>query len=362
VKRPDLRLARRGGWIELLRVPSALFGAVARSRGWLYDRRVLPSFDVGVPVISVGNLSVGGTGKTPMITWLARELEARRRRVGIVSRGYGAADGTPNDEALMLAELLPDVAHVQDRNRVDAAATLVDRGVDVILVDDGLQHRRLARDLDIVMLDALRPFGLPAPEGGGAPVRAFLPRGLMREPIGALRRADAVVITRADAAGPGVIAELRDLVTRTAPGVRVALATHSPVGLRSFEGGTPLAAGQLLGRDVELLSGVGNPAAFEATVRSLGGIVHGHRAFPDHHPFSGAELEGLGARRMVVTTAKDAARLRGSTAVSAPPNLWILDVELAIAEGRSELLALLDDLEESQAARVRASLHEGLHG
>lgn len=361
--RADLRLAERGGWIELLRGPAFLFGAIARVRGWAYARRILPSYDVGTPVVCVGNLAAGGTGKTPMIAWLARELGARGRRVGIVSRGYGASDEGPNDEALMLAEVLPDVPHEQDRDRVAAATRLVSAGLDVVLLDDGYQHRRLARDIDIVLLDALRPFGLPAPPDGGPPVRAMLPRGLMREPASALGRADAVVVTRADSAPPGRVDELRALAARHAPGAVFALASHAPVRLRARESGgwveRPLA--DLDGLAVELFSGIGNPGAFEATARGLGAVVEAHRAFGDHHVFTAAELAGLGESVPALTTAKDAARLLASE-TPAPANLLVLDVEMEVTEGRSDLEALLDTLAESDAARRRRAIHEGLHG
>ena len=354
--------------MELLRAPAALFSLVARTRSGLYARRLLPSFEVGAPVVSVGNVAAGGTGKTPMIAWLARRLRERGLRAGIVSRGYGAdaADGVEvlNDEARMLAGLLPDVPHLQDRDRVRAATALADRGLDVILVDDGFQHRRLARDVDLVLLDALRPFGLPAPRGGGAPVEAPLPRGLMREPLSALRRASAVVITRADAVEPAVLDALERRVEAAAPGVPVAHATHVPVRLREVGGATddPRPPEELEGMEVDLLSGIGNPGAFEATARGLGATVCSHRRFPDHHDFSAGDLVGLGVERPVLTTAKDAARLEGLDGVSAPPRTLVLEVELEVTRGRPVLAALLDSLPPTRAARERASIHEGLHG
>jgi len=367
-RRPDQTLAARGGWVELLRAPAALFGTIARIRGWLYARRILPSYDVDVPVVSVGNLSAGGTGKTPMIAWLARELRTRGLHPGIVSRGYGAPKGgavnAPNDEALMLAESLPDVPHVQNRDRVAATTELADRGLDVVLVDDGFQHRRLARDVDIVLMDALRPYGLPAPPGGGLPVRAFLPRGLMREPMSALRRANAVVLTRADAVEVEVLDGLQRTIESIAPGLPVLLATHVPTGLRrgGGAGSESLALDHLDGLEVDLFSGIGNPGAFEATARSLGASVHEHRSFADHHSFAAGDLEGLGLERPALTTAKDFARLSSLPGVALPAELFVLDVELGVTRGRAILDALLDTLPESHAFRERQSIHEGLHG
>lgn len=365
-RRHDGPLAERGGWAELLWAPAALFASVSRGRAWLYSRRLLPSFEVGAPVISVGNLAAGGTGKTPMIAWLAQRLRERGLRAGIVSRGYGAeADGAgPNDEARMLAEALPDVPHVQDRDRVRAATQLVDRGLDVVLMDDGFQHRRLARDVDLVLLDALRPFGLPSPEGGGPPVEAPLPRGLMREPMAALRRASAVVITRSDAVEEPALLALEERIEAAAPGVPIARASHAPVGVRAASDPErelrPVS--DLDGLEVDLLSGIGNPGAFEATARGLGARVRAHRRFPDHHDFTPADLDGLGVGAPVLTTAKDAARLDGLDGVSAPPGTLVLEVEMAVTRGRPVLDALLDSLPPTRAARERASIHEGLHG
>jgi len=374
--RADQKLAERGGWIELLRIPAALFAAIARVRGWLYDRRILPSYDVDVPVVCVGNLSAGGTGKTPTIAWLARELLARGLRPGIVSRGYGAQDGAPNDEAVMLAEMLPDVPHVQNRDRVAAATELADHGVDVVLLDDGFQHRRLARDVDIVLIDALRPYGLPAPMRGGEilrggepgrggePVRAMLPRGLMREPLAALGRASAVIVTRSDAVDAACIEDLERTIQRAAPGIPILLATHAPAGLRRVGGDTPGDASltDLDGLEVDLFSGIGNPGAFEATARSLGAAVREHRAFADHHAFQPGDLDGLGVDRPALTTAKDAARLSSLSGIAPPEDLLVLDVELGVSRGRAILDALLDTLPTSRASRERESIHEGLHG
>jgi tetraacyldisaccharide 4'-kinase len=376
--RPDARLAQRGGWIEILRAPASLFGAIARARSFMYSRRVLPSYQVDAVVISVGNIVAGGTGKTPMIVWLARELESRGRKVGIVSRGYrapssGTDDEDPsgsrnrNDEARMLHDMLPGVPHVQDRDRVAAAQRLTDAGVDVILVDDGFQHRRLSRDVDIVLVDALRPFGLPAPEPkggrGGDPVEAFLPRGLLREPLSALKRANAVVLTRVDSVPKETLGYLEARLAAEAPGIPIGHSMHRAVGLRGGgDGGEGHLLTDLQGLEVDLFSGIGNPGAFEQTVRDLGAIVVSHRAFADHHNFAPSDLAGLGTERPALTTAKDAARLELQPEVKRPDRLMILDVELDLVRGADELRHILDTLPESTSARVRASIHEGLHG
>src|SRR5262245_865699 len=217
--RIDMSLARRGGARELLHLPAALYAGLARLRSSGYERGWLGCERVDAPVISVGNLSEGGTGKTPCVAFLAHELQRRCWRVGVLSRGYGARRGTrENDEAAWLRRALPDVELEQDPDRCAGARALLARGVDAILLDDGFQHRRLARDADLVLLDATRPWGLPPPPGGGPPVRACLPRGFLREPAQALARADALCITRADQVAPQELDALRAELLRFAPG------------------------------------------------------------------------------------------------------------------------------------------------
>ncbi len=355
--RADERLAQRGGLVELLRVPAALFGAAASLRARLYDRGWLPADRVDAPVVCVGNLTAGGTGKTPMVAWVARWFEARGRRPGLVSRGYKAGAGERGDEARLLARALPDVPHVQAADRAAAARALVDQGVDVVVMDDGFQHRRLARDVDLVLVDATRPWGLPAPRGGGEPVRAHLPRGLLRESPAALARADAIVLTRADQLDPAALDALEAQLGPLAPGVPLVRAAHRARCLRDAAG-RERALAELSGRAVDLASGVGNPQAFERTVHALGARVGEHRAFGDHHAYAPGDLDGLGVDgRLLVTTAKDAVKLEALR-----PDALALEVEIDVLSGEPVLDALLEALPPSERRRLVRSLHEGLHG
>lgn len=354
--RPDARLAGRGGAVELLRVPAALFAALARLRGTLYDRGLLPVGRLDVPVVCIGNLCAGGTGKTPAVAWVTRRLLARRWRVGLLSRGYGG-DGAAGDEARMLARLLPDVPHEEEPDRLAGGRRLAQRGCEVVVMDDGFQHRRLHRDLDLVLIDATRPWGLPSPPRGGEPVRAFLPRGLLREPPAALRRADAILLTRADQVEPAALEALHEEVRWHAPGVPIAVAEHRPVRLVDARG-AEASVEELDGAEVALVSGIGNPEAFESTVRALGARIAEHRRFPDHHPYTAADVAGLAAKgSAVVTTAKDLVKLGEQL-----PAARALEVELEVVSGEPALDALLDALAPGRAQRERTALHEGLHG
>ncbi|HUU91421.1 MAG TPA: tetraacyldisaccharide 4'-kinase [Phycisphaerae bacterium] len=254
------------------------------------------------PVISIGNLTVGGTGKTPMAACLADLVMQLGGAPLIVSRGYGGGEGQPNDEARELQRLCPDVPHVQDADRVRAIRRWAGRHpCDIAILDDGFQHRRCARDLDIVLIDALRPFGYGH----------LLPRGLLREPLSALRRADVVVITRADSLAAAALAALKVEVGRLVPGdTPVLLAEHRPIAIRLPDGSQRDLA-WLAGREVAAACAIANPQAFRMTLEQLGAQVAPFNAFRDHHVYTHEELnrlmagaEATGAKTLV-TTGKD---------------------------------------------------------
>ncbi len=269
------------------------------NRGWLKIQRA------PVPVVSVGNLTLGGTGKTPTVEWVARWYRARGVRVAILSRGYGRAEGM-NDEGRVLGENLPDVPPFEDADRVRGARTAVEESESqLIVLDDGFQHRRLARDLDIVLLDALEPFGLG---------RLF-PRGLLREPVRALRRAGVVVLSRADLVAGSDRAAIRAEAERHAGPLRWAEVRHAPRDLVDDVGSTSPVA-NLATRSVAAFCGIGNPEGFRRTLTPLCGRVLEFRTFPDHHPYSAADMAdltawagGLGAD-LALTTQKDSVKLR----------------------------------------------------
>jgi tetraacyldisaccharide 4'-kinase len=303
---------------------SALYGAAVRARAALYRAGVLRTHAVGGTVVSVGNLTAGGTGKTPLVGWAARSLAAEGRRVCVLSRGYRRAnerrrvvvsDGgrlladarEGGDEPRLLAEqLLGAAAVISDADRVAAARWAREvLGTNAFVLDDGFQHLRLARDLDILTLDGTDPWG------GGR----LLPRGRLREPTAGLARADCVVITRADLAED--IESLRGEVERLSEGRAVVLTSRfrtralrplKPEDAEGFDGRAP--------RPVAAFCAVGNPRAFFAQLRREGHELAHERAFPDHHAYAQTDLDRLtreaesrGARALL-TTAKDAVKLR----------------------------------------------------
>ena len=314
-----------------LSAASIPYGIAVRLRNLGYDRGWLRTHRVPTPVVSVGNLTVGGTGKTPFVEHVAGYYRRRDVRVAVLSRGYGAESG-PNDEALVLEENLPDVPHLQGKDRVALAqAAIEELESELLVLDDGFQHRRLFRDLDFVLIDATQPWGHGR----------LLPRGLLREPKSGLRRAHLVALTRCDQVGEADKARLRQEVARLAPGVPVIETTHRPVGLVNADGETaPLEA--LRGRPVAAFCGVGNPESFRRTLTDCGADVRAFRVYPDHHAYTRADVDELRdlARRLpadchVVVTQKDLVKLRLSRLGDRP--LWSLRVRLHVEAGADEL-------------------------
>jgi tetraacyldisaccharide 4'-kinase len=252
-------------------------------RNRAYDRGRFRTFWVGVPVISVGNLTLGGTGKTPLVAWLANWYSRQGVRAAILSRGYGAMAGGVNDEARELDLYVPGVLHLQHPDRVLAARQAIEhRKAELIILDDGFQHRRLHRDLDIVLLDGLLPFGFGH----------VFPRGMLREPVSELRRADVVVLSRANYVGADVREEIFQEVRRYAPHALWAEVAYSPRHLLNASGKTePLTSFRR--QPVAAFCGIGNPTAFRLTLEECGYRVIAFREFPDHYAYREEDLRRL---------------------------------------------------------------------
>lgn len=302
------------------------YSAGIRCRNAAYDHSWLPARQVAAPVISLGNLTAGGTGKTPLAAYLAESLQQRGFRPGIVSRGYRRLNEQANDERLMLEQLLPGAPQVQNRDRVAGAESAIrDHGCDVILLDDGFQHRRLKRDLDVVLIDATRPWGFGR----------LLPRGLLREPLSALRRADVIVLTRCDQATTADLTEIRRELARrrgTAASVEVRFV---PRGLRNARGDyRPLSL--LQSERCLSFCGIGNPEGFRRLLASLN-VDRPPQVFPDHHHYTPRDLEQLGrqaaasAASLILTTQKDLVKIPHGALAGRP--LWAVEIAAEIVSG-----------------------------
>lgn len=306
----------RGAGLAILRVllvvPALAYAAIATIRNALYDRGILPSIRANVRVISVGNLTAGGTGKTPVVIALARAARRAGLRPAVLLRGYRKAGSSESDEARVLESALAGVPIVVGPQRVRSAAIAIAHGADLLLLDDGFQHRRLARDVDVVLLDARDPFG----------AGWQLPRGFRREPPSALRRARLVILTRADRVGrrgeppiAQLVADVRRIAAR--PDLPVLLENHRATSVVDSAGSVVASIAELRGARVFVFSGIGDPRTLSETVRGIGGEVVGSSTFPDHHEYREADLRKIFAAataanaQRIVTTEKDLVRLAG---------------------------------------------------
>ena len=326
-------IVMRGGLAGL----SVPYRVAMAHRNRRYDRGSATVHDCGVPVISVGNLTTGGTGKTPIVCYLANWFRSRGTRVSIVSRGYGRGDADSNDEALELHARLPDVPHVQDPDRVEAARIAVEElETELILMDDGFQHRRLHRDLNIVVVDATCPFGFGH----------LLPRGLLREPISSLTRADLVIVTRCDAVEQNDIASIEQAIRAVKEDIPILHSNHRPTSLIEY----PHQQIPLTQESVVAVSAIGNPDAFEHSLRQCGIEVVDSIRRPDHDPYSPDTVRAIEKQiatvgehvDRIVCTHKDLVKLQTTRLAGKP--LAALLIELTILGDTCAFDQLLSNL------------------
>ncbi|MGY8769331.1 MAG: tetraacyldisaccharide 4'-kinase [Pirellulales bacterium] len=238
---------------------------------------------ISVPVVSVGNMTLGGTGKTPMVAWLASWLRQQDIRVSLISRGYGAEQGAQNDEAKELEQLLPDVPHLQNPDRVAAAEVAIEElATQFIVLDDAYQHRRIARDLDIVLIDATEPFGF----------NHVFPRGTLREPLKGFSRAAVIVLTRGEMVSAEQREEIKTRVRKYNQDAIWIELRHKPAQLLSASGETRTIE-QCHGKKVAAFCAIGNPAGFRHTVESCEMEVTAFREYNDHHLYEKADIDSL---------------------------------------------------------------------
>lgn len=332
-----LAVARAG-----LTVLSGVYGCALYGYRALLRAGALPIAHAAVPVISIGNLALGGTGKTTATAAICRALLDAGARPAVLSRGHGRRSGSggtmvvsrgagpvvaweeAGDEPYLLASKLPGALVLVGKDRRQTAAQAVALGADVLVLDDGFQYWRLGKDHEIVLLDCLDPFG------GGH----LFPRGALREPVGYLRRAHAIWLTHADLVSDtqrsAVLSDLR----RLHPEAPLRLTRHRPLGFRAWPGGEQIGVDAVRGRRVCALSSIGNPASFERLLAVMGAEVIGAR-FPDHHRFRAEDLKEVaaatrGRAEILVTTEKDQVRL---PAAAAGVPIWVLSVEMCCLDG-----------------------------
>jgi tetraacyldisaccharide 4'-kinase len=356
-RREGVRATVLAGFLQGL---SYLFSGIAQARLWLYQKRILHDQPLGCLVVVVGNLTVGGTGKTPVVEKFAAALRDRGRKVAILSRGYRSkappmwkkwwyavshteeppprivSDGqrvlltseTAGDEPYMLARNLPGVLVIVDKNRVKAGAYAIKKfGCDTLILDDGFQYLPLKGRLNLLLVDKTNPFG------NGH----LLPRGILREPIKHLKRASYVFLTKSDGERD---LELEALIQQHNPGVDMIECAHRPQYLQRFGTDERQPLDWLDGKRVGAFSGIAVPESFEKFVRDLGGRIQFTRRFLDHYRFTSEDFvelftEGIEQKvEFIVTTEKDAVRLPDGLPCAVP--IYYLRLEIDIIRGAAD--------------------------
>jgi len=346
-----------------LYIASIFYQLAVHMRNFLYSKGWLKIYQADAIVISVGNITVGGTGKTPLVIWLCKYLQKEKVPCAILTRGYKATQDTRHktqgqiDEPGILAESCPQARVIVNADRVASANEAVNKiSAKVLIMDDGFQHRRLARDFDIVTIDAMRPFGYGK----------LLPAGLSREPVDSLRRADAVVITRSNQVSESELNKIEEKIQKIKLSIVIARSIHNPVCVKYTE---PAEAEirerneimdsylrrndsieQLKGKKVFAFCGIGNPDAFIETVKGLGVNLVGVKIYNDHYRYADEDIvdirtkaKGLNAE-LVLTTQKDFSKLPTvkRQARSDIP-LGYLAIELKLVRGEDAITRLIKD-------------------
>lgn len=325
---------------------SLLYRLIISLRNRLYDHKIFSEKKLACPVISVGNITVGGTGKTPCVIWLTRMLQEEGFRPAVLSRGYGGKSAAPvnivsdgenillsaaeaGDEPYLIARSLPGIPVITGPQRILTGNKAIENfGSDILICDDAFQHRRIFRDINLALLDSEKPWG------NGY----LLPRGELREPVTALRRADAFLLTRADevkkiSAIPGKLAQ--------AENIPVFLSTHKIVDIVCGNGGKHLSLAELKDKKVCAFAGIARPDSFQSAIKQAGAKLVSFDIFSDHHRYSPEELKKIrnnflrNNADLLITTEKDGMRLTEFPEFLA--GIYLLRVKLAIIPDENAL-------------------------
>ena len=331
----------------LLRVAAAGYSIAVRLRNSLYSNGWLKVHRADAVVISIGNITTGGTGKTPLVIWLCKEIISDSRfqisncQCAILTRGYKSrAQETENyrDEPAILAESCPGVKVIVNPDRVAGAGEAISKfGANTLIMDDGFQHRRLVRDLDIVAIDATRPFGYGK----------MLPAGLLREPLASLKRADAAVITRCDQITEAELSEIERKLEAINPNMIIARSIHAPAYVRSMDN-KEISLEHIKNNKIFAFCGIGNPDAFFNTIKQLGANLLGSKVYNDHHHYTDSCLAGIYEQStylkadLILTTQKDCTKITRLAPVQKDIPLAYIGIEIKFLAGEDKLRGLIE--------------------
>jgi tetraacyldisaccharide 4'-kinase len=337
----------------VLKIISSGYAAVIGLRNFLYSKGILKIHRVNAAVISVGNITTGGTGKTPLVIWLCNYI-GQNYKCAILTRGYKTRQKAKGkrqnyeDEPAVLAQNCPQAKVIVNPDRAAGAMQAVNAyGANVLIMDDGFQHRRLARDIDIVVVDAMEPFGYGK----------MLPAGLLREPVDSLKRANAIVITRCNQAAKSKLARLEEELQMVNPHITIARSIHKAVFAQYFDG-RKTAVEELEGKKIFAFCGIGNPQGFLDTIKELKADVIGSIIYDDHHCYTEedvAEISGQAERSkadLILTTEKDRTKIDAMISGDEGGVFAYLAIKLEFISGEKELRRLID---EALACKIQKS-------
>ncbi len=329
---------------------SKIYSLIIRLRNFFYDRHFFTTYQVKAAVISIGNVTAGGTGKTPLVAWICNNITKdhvinnKDYRLAILTRGYKTTQNsklkTQNyvDEPAILAENCPNAQVVIDPDRVKGAAQAIGKfSANVLVMDDGFQHRRLSRDLDIITIDATCPFGYGR----------IIPAGLLREPLNSLKRADAIVITRCSQVSETQLNLIEDKLRNIKHNILIARSIHQPVYIKTIDN-RQIKLEEFKNRKVFAFCGIGNPDSFINSLKNMGYEITGSKIFNDHYNYTENTLsdiqkqaQNLGSE-VILTTQKDWTKIRLLEAAKDLP-LAYLAIEIKFLKGEDELRCLIEE-------------------
>ncbi len=346
---------RKGPWGVVFRfflgIAAIGYSIIIRIRNFLYDKGYLKAHRVDAAVISIGNITVGGTGKTPLVIRLCKQIQDFKSQISncncaVLTRGYKSQtqqQATRMDEVAILTESCPEAKVVVNPDRVAGAAEAINKfSAKVLIMDDGFQHRRLARDLDIVAIDAMRPFGY----------EKVFPAGLLREPLTSLKRADAVIITRCDQVSNDELKLIENKLISISPKMILVRSIHAPVDVQTIYE-RRMGVEQLKGKKVFAFCGIGNPDAFLDTIRRLGAQLVGSKVYNDHYHYTDNCIVDIHRRAenlkvdMILTTKKDWTKMISNLKSQISDSKWTLpfaylEIEIKFLSGEDKLTHLIE--------------------
>jgi len=317
---------------------SLIYGLIIRVLSFLSGFK---SFKPECKVLSVGNITLGGTGKTPLVEYLAKVIGSKGKKVAIVTRGYKKSQALESgDEALMLQNNLKNVPVIVDKNRIEGIkCACLKYAADLVILDDGFQQWKLKKDLEIVVISAVNPFGN----------KHMIPRGILREPLSALARADIFVLTKVNLVGE--LSEIKNNLRKYNSNALIFESVHDPAGFRRFgQDGQIIDKKMFASKRVALISGIADPDSFEKTIQGLGAVAVLSFKFADHHQYCKADLDGIAAGlkgknvTAIITTAKDAVKLKPFDMENLGIEIFVLVIELKIIKDEEKFISRLSGL------------------